>query len=567
MAVTIEWLSDTVEADLAAFADPGTTVSLNRTKDWLQARWTHRGQEITNNFKTRPKDPFSILVRTASGDEPYVGFLAGDRMADLKAIARNTSRATRPVPGYVEPRAFVDEGAARSSAEDLLEAVVTRADARTKLIFVTADAGVGKTSLLTEVVRRNATDYALARTTALWLYVNAQGSRLARLDQALAAALDDVRAPFPYHAVAPLVRAGALVLVIDGFDELIGAPGTYDDAYSSLASFLSSLDGRGTIVATARSAYYEQEFLTRVGSVPGLADDAWSLTRVELLEWNEEERHSFLTGFARARGVPEAERASFADRVVQQFARSDAVELVAKPFFLARVAEFAAEGQGLMGGTSLLDQLTNTYLDREARGKLLTGLGQPVLTAVQFAQVYEEIANEMWRQETRELSGSSFRELIELIAELLGLDDQARLAVMDRLPNSALVHPGVSPGSIAFEHEIFFSYFLARPIIATVSTGDPFSIGNALRKGKLPNQAGDIVGRTLLKSAAKMIPAMGKAPSTITIGAEQIRQNAGAIVAAMIRSGLPSGTSVSEIDFVDVDLSWDSAMRAWTDTP
>jgi hypothetical protein len=550
-------LADRIRVDLAAFADAGSSISLNPTRAWLQASWDQHGRLTTASFKAKVVEGIgSIRVRTPAGDEiSYAAFLAGDRMGDLRSVARNTVGAIRPVPAFVAPRACLGQGASATDANGLLEGLAKAVDPLTKLVFITADAGVGKTSLLTELVRRKATDYALGRGGPLWLYVNAQGSRLAKLDQALAAALDDVRAPFPYHAVAALVRAEALVIVIDGFDELIGAPGTYDDAYSSLASFLQSLDGQGTIVATARSAYYEQEFLARVGTVAGFSSDAWSLRRVELSSWNDNERSKFLAEFAKFHGLAAGSTAQFTSEVLSVFEETNLKELVSKPFFLARVAQFSVEGRGLEPGPSLLDRLINTYLARDAHGKLLTSVGGPVLTEVQLATLYEEIANEMWREETRELSRTSFRELVDVAAQVIGISDEAREVVVDRLPNSALVHGGTSAGTVAFEHEIFFSYFLARPIVGTIASGDPFKVATALRRGRLTNQAGEIAGRGLASGATAVLATLRQAPDAVSQGGDQIRQNAGAIVAGMLREGIDPGSIVANVDFVDIDLA------------
>ncbi len=554
MTLSVE-TAEMIREDVAAFADPGTEVALNQTREWLQMTWEQRGRALTMAFKPSKKDPSGVRVRTALGTEVgYRGFLSSSAMSDLRALARNTLGAVAAVPGYVKPRASFGEAIGGVNADEGLELLAKRPDPRTKLIFVTADAGVGKTTLLTEVVRRKAREYALARNDAFWLYVNAQGSRLAKMEQALAAALDDVRAPFPYHAAAALVRAEAMVLVIDGFDELISAPGTYDDAYSSLATFLASLNGRGTIVATARSAYYEQEFLSRIGTIPGLDSEAWSLTRVDLHEWNENERVAFLKGFASTRPQLERDADGFADSVLSVFKGSNAEGLAAKPFFLSRVATFEAEGTGLESGPTLLDQLVNTYLARESKGKLLATHG-PVLSEAQFATFYEETANEMWRQETRELSGASFRELVDVVSQLLELHDEARKLVIDRLPNSAMLHSGSAAGSVAFQHEIFFSYFLARPIVMSFGMDDPFMIATSLRKGRLPHEAGDIAGRTLAARSANVLKVVSQAVSTVSIGADQIRQNAGTIIAGMLRSGLPRGSQIIGADFVDADLT------------
>jgi hypothetical protein len=553
----LDSLADRLRADLPAFADPGTAVSLNRTAKWLQASWQQRGRLTTANFAVGTgQGPERIRVRTQDRNElTYPVFLAGDRMGDLRSVARNTIGAIRAVPAFVPPRACLDEDGRPSDASQLLDDLAGGDDPLTKLVFITADAGVGKTSLLTEMVRRKAKDYALGHGGALWLYVNAQGSRLAKLDQALAAALDDVRAPFPYHAAAPLVRSEALVLVIDGFDELIGAPGTYDDAFSSLASFLRSLDGEGTIIATSRSAYYEQEFLARVGTIAGFAEDAWSLRRLELSGWNENERAAFLHNFGRSNQLAGDETDRLANGVLAVFDEPNLRQLVTKPFFVARVAQFAVEGRGLEPGASFLDRLVNTYIAREVHGKLLSSVGGPVLTEVQLATLYQEIANEMWREETRELSRTSFKELVDVAAEILGIPDEARELVVDRLPNSALVHSGTDGGSVAFEHEIFFSYFLAKPIVEAFATGDPFLAGTALRRGRLPIQAGDIAGRTLVQRAATILETLSRASTAVSMGGDQVRQNAGAIVAGMMRAGLPDGSIVANVDFVDLDLA------------
>jgi hypothetical protein len=553
MTAELDLFETHIRTDILAFPDPGTGISVNRTREWLQASWEQRGRLMTANFKQVDADS-GIRVRTDAGIElSYPAFLASDRMADLRAIARTTIRAIPPVQAFVPPRAVLDGSASGRDAPELLQALVERSDERTKVIFVTADAGVGKTSLLTEAVRRKASEYALGRTNDLWLYVNAQGSRLARLDQALAASLDDVRAPFTYHAAASLVRCQALVLVIDGFDELVSAPGTYDDAYSSLATFLAALQGNGTIVATARSAYYEQEFLSRVGQVPGLSDDAWSLHRVELEDWNSEEQRRFLDSFARAQ-EPAVTDNDFAATVHHVFSDANAEPLAAKPFFLSRVAQFSVQRRGLEDGHTLLDRLVNTYLVRESEEKLI-GQSGPILTRDQLAGFYEEIANEMWRQETRELSGASFKELVDLVAQLQDLPDDFRRIVVDRLPSSALVHIDNVSGGIAFQHELFFSYFIARPIIAAIRTADPFAIATALRRGRLPLAAGEIVGSAAANRAREVLDAIGRASRAISLGRAQIRQNGGTVVAGMLQAGVPRSATIRSVDFVDADLA------------
>ena len=92
----------------------------------------------------------------------------------------------------------------------------------TRVIMVTGEAGAGKTQVLQELVRRQADNYLRGKTHKLFLYVNAQGRALARLNEALATELQDLRVSLTYHSVATLARVGILIPIIDGFDELLG---------------------------------------------------------------------------------------------------------------------------------------------------------------------------------------------------------------------------------------------------------------------------------------------------------------------------------------------------------
>ena len=74
--------------------------------------------------------------------------------------------------------------------------------------------------------------------------------------------LQDLRAGFTRDAIATLVRAGLLVPIVDGFDELLGTAG-YSGAFSSLQSLLVQLEGLGAVVVSARSSFSTKEFLGR----------------------------------------------------------------------------------------------------------------------------------------------------------------------------------------------------------------------------------------------------------------------------------------------------------------
>ena len=540
--------------DLAAFADPGTLVDFEPHGQYYVGHWQQRGKPRTARFTFGENpDLRDMRVDLGSGPVAYPSFLASDQMADLRGVARNTLTVIAEVPTFVPLRGSA-EGAATALADDLIEQMV-RAEGQTAVVFVTADAGTGKTTTLTELVRQKAAGYVVGEEKAVWLYVNAQGSRLARLDQALAATLDDVRALFPYHAAASLVRTGAAVLVVDGFDELIGTQGTYDEAFSSLASFIEQLHGSGSLVAAARSAYYEQEFATRADSTIGFRTAGWMLRRVTLSEWNETERRLYLQRLSEHRRLSPEAAEDLERRVLRTFSHSDVAPLAFKPLFVTRVALLLADGTELEQGSGLVERLVSTYLRRESSEKLLSTRGVPLLSPDKLQAFYAEIANEMWRQETRELSRTSLRDLVAILSEMAGLDDVAIRVVTERTPYSAVMRTGSTEGSVAFEHELYFAHFLAPPIVETIRTRNTPTIALVLRKARLPSHTGSLVGSALRADVQSVIELLVTSVVATATGQEQVRENAGVIVAGVFQGHEVSGLRVHDLSFTDCDLS------------
>src|SRR5690606_16070721 len=128
------------------------------------------------------------------------------------------------------------------------------------------------------------------------------GRALSRFNEALGSELDDLRAKPTYHAVTTLVRVGLIVPVIDGFDELLGMSG-YDEAFGSLSAFVEELDGEGCLIASARSAYYEEEFLSRANRSSALGSQAWRQVAIRIQDWGDEQIGEFVSALARPGNV------------------------------------------------------------------------------------------------------------------------------------------------------------------------------------------------------------------------------------------------------------------------
>src|SRR5438105_4610255 len=93
-------LEELVRADLAAFADPGTDLTLSREQAWIAAEWQEDGRQRSARFLVENRsDLREIVVRPEGGKTqiPYATFLSSDRMGDLKGLARNTLQVVQKV--------------------------------------------------------------------------------------------------------------------------------------------------------------------------------------------------------------------------------------------------------------------------------------------------------------------------------------------------------------------------------------------------------------------------------------------------------------------------------------
>ena len=416
--------------------------------------------------------------------------------------------------------------------------------------MVTGDPGAGKTRVLQELVRRQAEGYIHGKTARLLLYVNAQGRALARLHEALATELQDLKVGLTYHSIAALTRLGILVPVIDGFDELLGVSG-YDDAFSSLAGFLEQLNGEGQLIASARSVYYEEEFLSRADRISATsAGRAWSHVSVRVDEWSDEERRDYLTEWITEKKLSDAEAAALRNNLQDAFTGRNA-SLAARPLFFTRVVELLQDPSFtpvFENGDDLLHTLVREYSNRELKEKLLDRQSKPLLTNEQFEGLMRELAQEMWNQETREIDSSSVRFVAEYFATVNNLTDATRQIIVERIPALAFLGRGESPNTrsgIAFEHELFFFYFLARSI-APEFQSDTTDIRIILSRSALPEFVADRVALELMS----MVPVEERAESNALQGwldrlaaasasewrrGTQVRENAGLLVMALLR--------------------------------
>ena len=243
---------------------------------------------------------------------------------------------------------------------------------------------------------------------------------------------------------------------------LLGVSG-YDDAFNSLAIFLEQLEGYGRLIASARSVYYEEEFLGRASRASTVGLQAWFHVPVKIEPWQSEDQASFLDELAIQESLPDDEQAALRGRVSEVFRGNDA--LASKPLFFAKAVDLLRKDPDFSGGDDLLGTLTHRFLEREQREKLLDRNQQPLLSERRLELLMGELAEEMWNQETRELDRGSVREVAEYVLDDGDMPESARKIVIERMPTLAFLASSETHASVLFEHEVFFFHFLARALV------------------------------------------------------------------------------------------------------
>jgi len=570
-----------IESDLTSFADPGSIHVIPATGRRLQVEWKMRSEPREATFTvSRDRD---VTVSLNGTSLPYTAFLAGTRMADLQHVARMIYQS-RQEKIFVPTRACRPDRDAEvplPATRLLTDIIEERGPEVTEVIMVTGGAGAGKTRVLQELVWQQANRYLQGRTDKLLLYVDAQGRALARLNEALATELQDLRVNLTYHSVATLARAGLLVPVIDGFDELLGVSG-YDDAFSSLATFLEQLDGYGRIIASARSTYYEEEFLRRANEASATGKQRWSHIRwshipVKIMPWVADERSDYLNERATRDSLTDEETIELRKKVDMAFRRDN--NLSDKPLFYVKVVDLVVDlvraDSELDEDDDLLSILIHSFLKREQMEKLLDRQQRPLLSEGQLERVVRELAEEMWNQETRELDGRSVREVAEfcLYDEI---EESDRQITVEKMPTLAFLTRSENHETIGFEHEVYFFYFLARVIAEQyISNSDLRSI---LSRAALPEFvaerfAVEVMRRGKLSSLDDLqivLDRLAKAGRDEWRRTAQVRENAGLIVLASLRTFASNndetdiaGRKISTAVFPGGDLS-DVTLRECT---
>ena len=481
-----------IRADIAAFADREEDVVIDNGLVVFE----RDRQTIECTLIESPGG--AVDVRLENRTMSYSQFI-GEELGRLSVLAAAIKQKRLDVVPYVDTQASLNDTNVLTSGLGLLRKHCEEKNVgATRLIFLTADAGEGKTALLRRLTRHVADCYSAGTNHWLLLHVDTQGRSFVRLEEAVAKDLGQLRiSGLFYSGIIRLVRHGLVTIAVDGFDELLAEIGS-GEAYSGLGAFLKQLDGRGTVIAAARSAYFEAENYTAQSQLLlSLPNTQVDVEQMKLERWHREETVRLFENFSGPSGERIEEPGQAYDKLVEVLGSDHLV--LHRPFLVFRLAGMlagkvtAAEIKEEIGpsGFSVVPKIIRSFLQREVGEKWRDLNGKPYLTIDQHIKLLSMIADEMWYQSANSLPV----EVVQLVAETLfeewHLTQRAWVQMIERVKAHALLPVATTPGERSFDHEEFLNYFLAERLDALLEDRaheDP--LRSFLEKHALPKVVG-----------------------------------------------------------------------------
>lgn len=442
-------------------------------------------------------DPDGTIMFARGGDEVACRLVisgSGDTLVDTEQgmltyrrfithyLGRLDLFAQRIIEKRPRPPFFIDGDAnLHSAAEPLLtgkamsliqDQCVNPNPFAARVVFLTADAGHGKTVLLQEHQAVQAKAFLSGEAHYVFWHIDLQGRQLLRLSEAMMGDLGDMRvAGLWWQGVIRLIRHRALVVAIDGFDELAAEQGG-TDAVGALANLVDQLGGKGTIVAASRRTFFDTEdYLKRANMFGRAIASPSEFNQISLLPWSSEEGVAYLAA-VEVDGERFEDPASAYVDIATELGGSDQHPIVARPFLLAQMARAllryrlsAADFlRGIDEPLKGVAAVVEAFVSREVQEKWrFRETGEPYLSTEQHMQLLADVAEEMFRSGTDRLPIDVVEALAVLLLEAWGVDVSRRHQILEMVRKHVLlvVPPDGDASVRSFDHPEFRDYFMA----------------------------------------------------------------------------------------------------------
>jgi hypothetical protein len=461
-----------IKRDLMAFADDDSVVLFEPNGDVL---FYKDGNEQLCRFEENSEG--NCMVDFKGDKIPYRTFIS-KHLAKLDLFARKILEKRKGIEEFVDSPATLKtvkneiNGSAlallQSECDDFLQF-------GSKINFITADAGHGKSILLKHFQAMQAQRYISGESKYLFWHVDLQGRDLVRLGEAIMYDLGELRMPGLYYpSIINLIQKKLIILAIDGFDELAAEIGGAK-AVSSLANFVNEMAGQGTLIAASRRTFFDtHDYLKRTSLLKNRVPFDINFNELKLCNWNRSEVINYFDNLAYD------EPSKIYDAILSEVHELNH-PILTRPFLLAKLASaiggdinlvapfFSSKSSDKESVAFIVESFTRREVDKWKGVDNKTG--EPYLTFDQHIELLSTLAREMWDAKKDSVTIEEIELHTVMLLEDWKIEEDLKQVIVRIVGSHAFLIPvnETKMDARKFDHEEFKYYFLGRALAGLIN--------------------------------------------------------------------------------------------------
>jgi uncharacterized protein YjbI with pentapeptide repeats len=421
--------------------------------------------EINNN---------SVFVLESGKSTPALAWILRE-LARIDIFANRILNVLKNDEFYVYPELKceeIEEKIDLDSYQQFTTFIREKSILNTGVVYLTSDAGEGKTSFVNELAIYQAKLFSEKKADYLIVPISLGGRTFHRFDDIVMGSLaNKYRFPFMnYEAFMEMIKLRVIIPALDGFEEMFVESGS-GEALSAMGILLNNLNSCGSIIVSARKAYYEFENLkiqTKLFDV--IRDLDVQFYKIDIERWDSQRFITYLEN------CKVSNPNDIYARIIEVLHKDHAI--ITRPVLAKKFVELIRVNNNLEiilpelkeSGNRFFNSLVDSIIQREANEKWLEKSGtdsiiQPLISIENHYDLLSLLALEMWLQKKDYLNEDIIGFVVELYAETNKMKSETVRQIRNRLKGHALLVISKNDSKcIEFDHEEFKEFFLSRQI-------------------------------------------------------------------------------------------------------
>jgi len=441
----------------------------------------------------------------------------------------------------------------------------------TSVLYLTSDAGEGKTTVLNRAAMLQARQYKDRKVSSLIVPIPLGGRSFLTFDDAVIAALvNKLRFNYLYFdSFVELVRLGVVIPAFDGYEEML-VEGSKGEAVSALGNLVQRLDSSGSVLIAARKAFFEYlSFRTQARLLDAIGDRSVAFSRLALSRWSKKQ----FCEYGSLRGVSDVD--SIYETVASRL--SETHPLLTRAVLVRRLFD-VLDGVDRGELLSLLGRNPQDYfytfvdaiIKREATEKWLLKvsgeLGEPLLTSAEHHLLLSSIAVEMWLSSSNSLRFDVLDLVVDIFCDVGKKNGMVTRQIKERIKQHSLLSSDTSRGQgLGFDHEDFYNFFLGEGLGSILARKSTVETQNFLAMALISQVTVEQAVQYLIRNGvviASVIECLVSVNNSES-GYSTCKENCGALVVRLLEcmGGATEGLSLTRFYFPNGVLSGRSLRR------